>query len=309
MGGLTMDDLRARAWLSAVAEPGDPELGRAVQEFGAPEVVDRLLTSRSTLARGESRRARLLAVDVDAVFERAAAVDAELLIPGGPGWPTTLDDLADEAPMCLWVRGSVALRPAVARSVAIVGARASTAYGDEVAAVLGADLATEGWTVVSGGAYGIDARGHRGALAAGGITVAVLACGIDVAYPRGNEDLLTRIAADGALVTEAPPGAAPHRHRFLVRNRLIAAMSRGVVVVQAAARSGSLSTARWARALGRPVMGVPGPLWVAASAGVNQAIRTGEAVLISSASDVIDELRIDGADRPGSVQAPALPLG
>ena len=159
----------------------------------------------------------------------------------------------------------------VDRSVAIVGSRASTAYGEHVAGELGHQLAERGWTVVSGGAFGIDAAAHRGALAAEAPTVAVLACGVDRPYPAAHGALLHRIAETGLLVSEWPPGAAPHRHRFLVRNRLIAALTRGTVVVEAAARSGAQATARRARKLGRQVLVVPGPVTSAMSVGLPRA--------------------------------------
>jgi DNA processing protein len=160
---------------------------------------------------------------------------------------------------------------------------------------LGADLARAGWTVVSGGAFGIDSAAHRGALAVGGLTAAVLACGVDVAYPPSNDGLFARIGGDGLLVSEVPPGAAPHRTRFLVRNRVIAALTRGTVVVEAALRSGSLSTAAVAERLGRPVLGVPGPVSSSMSAGVHRLLRGG-AELVTTAAEVIEVLGDLGAD-------------
>jgi DNA processing protein len=186
----------------------------------------------------------------------------------------------------------------VDRSVALVGSRASTAYGEHVAGDLAHRLGERGWTVVSGGAYGIDAAAHRGALAAGAPTVAVLACGVDRVYPSGNGALLERIAQDGLVVSEWPPGAAPHRHRFLVRNRLIAALTRGTVVVEAAARSGARATARRASRLGRPVMAVPGPVTSAMSVGCHELVRDRElgAVLVTSAAHVLEEVGRLGED-------------
>ena len=156
-------------------------------------------------------------------------------------------------------------------------------------------LAAAGWSVVSGGAFGIDAAAHAGALAAGGVTVGVLACGVDVAYPPRHEALFARIGADGALVSEVPPGAAPHRTRFLVRNRVIAALTRGTVVVEAALRSGALATARAAERLGRPVLAVPGPVTSPMSAGVHRELRSG-ALAVTCASEVIEAVGVLGAD-------------
>ena len=167
--------------------------------------------------------------------------------------------LAPVPPVGLWVRGPARLDELADRSVAIVGSRASTAYGEHVAGELGHQLGERGWTVVSGGAFGIDAAAHRGALAAEAPTMAVLACGVDRPYPAAHGALFDRIAETGLLVSEWPPGCAPLRHRFLVRNRLIAALTRGTVVVEAAARSGAQATARRARMLGRAAPGRPGP--------------------------------------------------
>jgi DNA processing protein len=196
------------------------------------------------------------------------------------------------------------LGEACRRSVAVVDARASTAYGEYVASELGLGLAERGWTVVSGGAYGIDGAAHRGALAVDGPTVAVLACGVDVAYPRGHTALIERIAQTGLVVSEWPPGCAPMRYRFLVRNRVIAAVTAGTVVVEAAVRSGALSTANRARELDRHVMAVPGPVTSAMSAGTNQLLRQPDVMCVTGVGDVLDLVGAIGADL---APAPAIP--
>ena len=178
----------------------------------------------------------------------------------------------------------------VRRSVAVVGARACTPYGEHVAAEIGAGLADRGWTVVSGGAYGIDAAAHRGALAVDAPTVAVLACGVDVAYPAAHDRLLATVRAVGVVVSELPPGARPTRRRFLDRNRVIAALARGTVVVEAAVRSGALNTAGHAEGLSRTVMAVPGPVTSATSAGCHELLRTRAAALVTDAADVLDQV-------------------
>lgn len=285
----------ARAALSRLAEPNDPVLAALVEEQGAEQVLAAVRGGDATLPGLAHYRARLAGLDPAADLERAAAVGARLVCPGDGEWPTQLDDLSrlhdgqgpSAAPLALWVRGPEDLRLAALRSVAVVGARAATGYGGYVAAELGSGLADRGWTVVSGGAHGIDAASHRGALAAGGLTVAVLACGVDVAYPRGHDALLARIAADGLVVSELPPGCHPTRARFLDRNRLIAALSRGTVVVEAALRSGALSTATWARRLDRVRMGVPGPVTSDVSAGVHREVRERGAALVTGAADVV----------------------
>ena len=189
--------------------------------------------------------------------------------------------------MALWVVGSARLDDMAQRAVAIVGTRACTAYGEHVAADLAAGLVERDVTVVSGGAYGIDGAAHRATLATDGFTVAVLAGGIDIPYPSGHAALLHRIGQDGLVVSEYPPGVRPARHRFLTRNRLVAALSGATVVVEAGARSGAANTAAWARGLGRPVCAVPGPITSAASVGCHALLRD-EANLVTRAADVVE---------------------
>ncbi|WP_454049173.1 DNA-processing protein DprA [Cellulomonas sp. Marseille-Q8402] len=237
--------------------------------------------------------------------ERAVAVLAglggTLLVPGRPGWPRRLDDLGPAAPLCLWVRGDPDLGGATERSAAVVGARAATSYGERVAADLGAGLAERSVAVVSGGAFGIDVAAHRGTLAAGGVTVALLAGGIDRPSPAGNLDVLERLADEGgALVAECPPGTVPSRSRFLHRNRLIAALAGATVVVEAAWRSGALSTAARAVDLLRPVGAVPGPVTSMASAGCHRLLRDGAAVCVTDADEVVELICGDGGVVPGA---------
>ena len=213
-----------------------------------------------------------------------------LICPGDPEWPEQLADLGDEQPYALWLRGTADLRFNCLRSVAIVGSRAATAYGSYVAAEFAASVAARGWAVVSGGAFGIDASAHRGALGADGVTVAVLACGVDVPYPGGHAELLDAIAAQGVIVSEWPPGRTVSRLRFLVRNRVIAALATGTLVVEAGQRSGALNTARHARDLGRRLMAVPGPVTSDLSAGCHHIIRDWQGTLVTSAAEVIEHL-------------------
>jgi DNA processing protein len=227
--------------------------------------------------------------DLDPVRDVATLrrLGGRVLVPDDEEWPAGVQDLA-VPPICLWVLGPASLAGLQARSVALVGARAATTYGEHVARDLGYGLAERAFAVVSGLAYGIDAASHRGALAAEGTSVAVVAGGLDRTYPRGNEALMRRLASDGAVVSEVPPGSAPSRSRFLQRNRLIAAMSTGTVVVEAAWRSGSLSTARAAAALGRPVGAVPGPTTSMTSVGCHALVRSGAAVLVTDAGEVAE---------------------
>ena len=241
---------------------------------------------------------RLAEAEPERDLERAAAAGARFVIPGDDEWPEQVEILADAGqlsrragvPFGLWVRGPANLRRALARSVAMVGARACSSYGEHVAAELSSGLADNGVTVVSGGAYGIDAAAHRGALAASGLTVAVLACGVDVSYPKSNSALFSRIVEDGLVVSELPPGCSPTKLRFLARNRLIAAGTLGTVVIEAAVRSGALNSAGWAEQCGRAVLAVPGPITSRMSEGSHLLVRERDAVLVTSVADIIEAI-------------------
>lgn len=237
-------------------------------------------------------RRRLGKLDPARIHDRAGDMGMRVLVPGDPQWPTALEDLGEAAPHCLWVHGPGDLAALVAAgSVAMVGSRASSPYGNDCARTLAHEVAGHGYTIVSGGAYGIDAAAHRGALAApGGATVAVLAGGADRLYPATNEGLLAAIRARHLLVSEAPPGTVPARWRFLSRNRLIAALSQVTVVVEAAWRSGALSTANRATDLRRVLAAVPGPITSPTSAGCHKILRSGQAVLVTEAQDVCELL-------------------
>jgi DNA processing protein len=195
----------------------------------------------------------------------------------------------------------------------VVGSRAATAYGSYVASEFAASVAARGWAVVSGGAFGVDASAHRGALGADGVTVAVLACGVDVPYPVGHTELLTAVAAQGVIVSEWPPGRTVSRLRFLVRNRVIAALATGTLVVEAGERSGAVNTARHARDLGRRLMAVPGPVTSDQSAGCHRIIRDWQGTLVTTAAEVIEHLSPVGATleltNPPPVTHPGAPVG
>lgn len=303
MGGLTPDESaerRARMRLSQLGEPGDQRLGALVQEASATAVLERIEGGDRTIPGIEHLLARE-SVDPLDPGRRLDAAGGRFLVPGDGEWPTQLQALGAAGPLGLYVVGGD-LRLAAVRSVAVVGSRAASEYGANVASEIATDLALRGWAVVSGGAYGIDAAAHRGALVASGTTVAVLACGVDTAYPRGHTDLFDRIISEGGvLVAELPPGTTPTKPRFLQRNRVIATLTRGTVVVEAQLRSGALNTAAHARRLTRPVMVVPGPVTSANSAGGHRLIREDETVrLVTDAGEVIEEVGLIGelADRP-----------
>jgi DNA processing protein len=320
---------RARAWLSRVTEPGTIDFWRFVDAVG-PVAAARLVRSGRAPERIRSLvGARAQQDETLADLRRAERCGARLIVPEDDEWPAMPlhaltvavagepDDhrhqsdrtLAPVPPVALWARGPARLDELVERSVAIVGSRASTAYGEHVAAELGHQLGERGWTVVSGGAFGIDAAAHRGALAADAPTLAVLACGVDRPYPAAHGALFSRIAETGLLLSEWPPGCAPLRHRFLVRNRLIAALTRGTVVVEAAARSGAQATAKRARRLGREVLVVPGPVTSAMSVGCHELLRDTEtqATLVASVGHVIEAvggIGVDLADPPDRRSGP-----
>jgi DNA processing protein len=296
-------DRRARVALGRLGEPGDPRLASLVAELGAAEVADYLRAERDASGLATDVAARLRGLDPDGDLDRAARLGIRFVCPGDEEWPRRLSDLdhAEQlnrrggAPLGLWVRGAGRLDRLAARSVSVVGSRSATTYGAGVAGEIAAHLAGEGVTVVSGAAYGIDQAAHRGALAVRGPTVAVLACGVDRAYPAAHRDLLDYIATTGVVVSEVPPGCAPTKLRFLARNRMIAAVSLGTVVVEAAVRSGALNTANWASLVNRPVMGVPGPVTSAPSEGVHELIRSRDATLVTRGSDVLELVSPAGA--------------
>lgn len=280
------DELLARVAWSRLAEPGDLVAATLVRERGPVEALRAVVAGSATpLARYLTRLPR---VDPGRDVAVAHRCGAAVLRPGDPDWPTGVQDLA-APPFCLFVRGDTRLLSRLSEAgVAMVGARASTPAGEATALELAAGVAEAGFVVVSGAAYGIDAAAHQGALAAGRPTVAVLAGGVERAYPPRNAALIARIATDGAVVAEVPPGSAPTRTRFLQRNRLIATMTAGTVVVEAGLRSGSLNTARTAADHLRPVGVVPGSVRSPMSAGCHQACRDGYAVLVTDSDEVLE---------------------
>jgi DNA processing protein len=293
-----------RLELSLMTEPGHPRLAALVTTHGAVATREWIHaadgpsspTWRTALGRDLRSRAEQL-------LTSAVGTDRRWVCPGDDEWPTPLDDLVHVeslqdrggVPLGLWVRGPHRLA-SLGDAVAVVGSRACTEYGARVAGDIGADCADRGTAVVSGAAFGIDAAAHRGALALGGVTVAVLACGVDVAYPNAHERMIERIAAEGLVVSELCPGTRPSRVRFLARNRVIAALATGAVVVEAARRSGALNTLHWASRLGRVTMGVPGPVTSTTSHGVHQVIRDGGALLVTSGSEVAEAVGPLGSD-------------
>ena len=303
------EEVAARVALTWLAEPGNRAIWTMVQQIGAPATLDVLLAGQardaslrtgvaSRTANGDARRL------AEAAVRRAERLGARIVIPSDDEWPAGVDALATlepntpgrvnrdvRPPLCVWVQGAWPLRETLERSVAVVGARAATGYGTHVATDLAYGLAEHDWTVVSGGAFGIDAQAHRAALTAGGRTVAVLACGLDRPYPVGNAAMFEQIAESGLLMSEWPPGSDPLRHRFLIRNRVIAAAAAGTVLVEAAARSGAMQTMSRTVALNRRAMVVPGPVTSAMSVGCHELLRRyPETTVVTGLPHVLEEV-------------------
>ncbi|MGA5544135.1 DNA-processing protein DprA [Mycobacterium sp. NPDC051198] len=294
---MTDEVRRAWAYLSRVAEPPCAELAAFVAQVGPVEAADRVKSgdvAPELLSRVEARREFDCAVRDLEVLDR---MGGRLITPGDDEWPllrfqalgVKKDPKRSNAypPLVLWACGPVRLDEVTERAAAIVGTRAATAYGEHVTADLAAGLVEREVTVVSGGAYGIDGAAHRAALACEGMTVAIVAGGIDNPYPAGHSALFHRIRQECLLVSEYPPGVAPGRLRFLTRNRLVAALSGATVVVEAGLRSGAANTAGWAKLLGRSVCAVPGPVTSAASAGCHALLRGG-ATLVGRAEEIVE---------------------
>ena len=303
-----------RVAIAHLTEPGDVRVAALVEHLGAATVHEGLVRQLDLEGLGADASARLASSEPERALEEAHRAGIRFVVPGDHEWPAAVDGLHDAPPverhggrpLGLWVRGPLGLDELTA-TVAVVGARAATTYGTDLTHRMAADLAEGGHVVVSGAAFGIDQAAHRGALAADGRTVGVLACGADRVYPQAHARLIDHLVDEHCIVSETVPGGAPTRMRFLSRNRIIAALSRGTVVVEAAYRSGALNTANWAGRLDRCLMGVPGPVTSAASAGVHQLIRESGALLVTEASEVLEVLapagqhltrRARGADRP-----------
>jgi DNA processing protein len=314
------NELLSWAYLSRVAEAPCAELAAFVARVGPVEAAERIKrgeVSDELFRRTQARRHEVHAAED---LRRLGRLGGRLVTPHDVEWPTiafaafrgvdTQRQPNGIVPLVLWAVGDQPLDDVAQRAAAIVGTRAATAYGEHVAAELAGGLCERNVAVVSGGAYGIDGAAHRSALSVDGITVAVPAGGVDVPYPAGHAALLRRIRAHGLVVSEYPPGVRPARHRFLVRNRLVAALSGATVVVEAGLRSGAANTAAWTRALGRVVCAVPGPVTSSASAGCHALVRSG-AELITRADEVVEIVGKAGelADHPQHPVSPWDGLG
>lgn len=305
---MTDDVRRAWAYLSRVAEPPCGSLVALVEEVGPEAAADMVRRQEfadgfEAVADGTVGRAQEDRAEAD--LAHIAHLGGRLVTPDDEEWPEQAlqrlaerlpsedteheDEVRELRPVALWVVGRGRLDELLERSVAMVGTRAPSSYGERVTDDFAGDLAAEGFTIVSGGAYGIDGAAHRAALAAEGTTVAFVAGGLDRPYPAGHAGLFRRIAETGLVASEYPPGGVPARHRFLNRNRIVGTATGGVVVVEAGFRSGTKNTATWARRRGVPVCAVPGPVTAATSVSCHQLIREG-AILVTRSAEVIEEV-------------------
>lgn len=285
-----MDTIDIDLVLASIDEPGSAPLHRAAVLTGRHRLVETLYAGGPDKPDRDWERWLSRLPKRDEIARLRAKCEAEgiaVLNPDSEHWPAATDDLT-APPVTLFVRGDASLLNQ--RSIGVVGARAATGYGTHIASEWSVQIAERGFIIVSGGAFGIDATAHRAALAAGGRTVAFLAGGLDRYYPAAHDELLNRVAHNGAVVSEVPPGVSPTKWRFLQRNRLIAANSEATLVVEAGLRSGSLNTVSHANLMQRMVWAVPGPIASVASAGCHHIIKEKRALLAASPQDIFDVL-------------------
>jgi len=279
------DELRARITLFAHIEGGIAFWTNEIFNRGAGLVVEKLRSGGYDIVKYEKLIKNIQASNPEKQYEEILATNSTFLYPGVPGWPSTLDELA-APPIGLVVKGNVEVL--TQKSLAIVGTRNPTPYGIRNASDFASGFVDREWAITSGGAYGIDSAAHKGALYAEGITIAVVAAGIDINYPAGNTRLFAEIVESGAIVSEVMPGCRAYPGRFLTRNRIIAALSTATLVVEAAFRSGSLRTARDASELMRPVMAIPGPINSPTSEGCHRLIGERAAEIVTSVTDAVE---------------------
>lgn len=307
------DPTEAWVYLNAVSSRPTAALWNLVEAHGPVEAVDRIMRRHVPPRVLRHTEARAATVEPAALLAKAAEVGAQFICPQDDRWPAaklealnmprfltdTDDDTRGDAlrPFGLWLRGG-SLKAWTSRPcVAIVGTRSATDYGRHVADAIATTCAHNGITVISGGAFGIDAAVHRGTLTAGGVTGAVLACGINTLYPAGNRGLLEAVIQSAGIVSEYPVGTETRRYRFPDRNRIIAALADLTVVVEAGTRSGALNTARHAADCHNPVLAVPGTITRGTSAGTNTLIARGDALMVTRPDDVVEFLGLHNVDR------------
>lgn len=281
------DDEQARLLLLAAIEGNSRFWTHEVSLYGAEEVIARLTRGDYDSAKqsAEKIRERIAAISFESLTEQLG--DSFLVTPKSDDWPLRLNDLV-APPFALIGVGQREILSRVELSLGIVGTRNPTQYGTKIAMEFSATLSDREWTIISGGAFGIDTAAHRGALLVEGETIAILGGGVKTVFPSGNDRLFAEIATHGLLLSEVLPSVPAAPHRFLIRNRLIAALSKGTLVVEAAHRSGSLRTARDAAELLRPVMAIPGPISSPSSEGCHRLINERKAELVSSVEEIME---------------------
>ena len=280
-----MKERAVRLALFAAIEGGATFWSREITERGVQSVFDRIKGNVYDSVKHAAIVEKVQSFESATAFQSIEKLGAHFIIPGDAHWPLRVDEL-ECPPIGLIVNGNIEILSNP--SLAIVGTRNPTPYGVRIAGDFAAGFVDREWDIVSGGAYGVDTAAHRGALVAEGRTIAVIASGIDLQYPSGNTRLFEEICENGAIVTEVMPGVPALPHRFLTRNRLIAALSQATLVVEAAFRSGSLRTARDAAELMRPVMAIPGPINSPSSEGCHRLIGERAAELVTSVPDAIE---------------------
>ena len=284
-----MNELEARALLFSAIEGGHSFWSREIYGTSALQTYEKLVSGGYDTIKYAQLLTDISSTSADQILTSIQNHGAQFIVPGDVHWPLKVEDLA-APPIALIVKGN--LESLQSDSLAIVGTRNPTNYGARIAGDFAAGFVDRAWSIVSGGAYGIDSFAHKGALIAEGATIAVIACGIDINYPAGNARLFAEICESGALVSEVMPGHKALPHRFLTRNRLIAAMSQATLVVEAAFRSGSLRTARDAAELMRPVMAIPGPINSPTSEGCHRLIGERAAEIVTSVADAVEFIGI-----------------
>ena len=278
-------------------EPTDPVVVASLEKWDALQVVEQIKRGVIKNRIRPETAHKIANFSVSRERDYAHSIGANIVTRGDIGWPTQLEKLNGDEPWALWSLGSANFRLLSARSLSIVGTRACTTYGSGIARSWAAEFATEGLTVISGGAIGIDVAAHQGALDVEAPTICILAGGVESRYPRANEAVFGKILESGAIVSESPPREAPRRQRFLSRNRLIAGLSEASLIVEAANRSGTETTARRAHEMNRLVMGVPGSVHSPASEGVHELIRSGTALLVHSPGEVLELMSARSANQ------------
>lgn len=274
---VNLSESECRYLLAQICEPGETRINKMTNEYSFQEIINK------PILLPDVYKSKFKNLDIARILKTFD--QANFITPEHPNWPNQLNDLGERRPLGLWYQGNIlGMNPI---SLAIVGARSASTYGQNIAADLAMQLANLKIDVVSGGAFGIDAAAHQGALVGKGFTIAVMAGGVDVHYPKTNSRLFESIKQTGVLISEVPPGTAPIRHRFLTRNRIIAALGFATLVVEARIKSGAMSTAGEATAIGRDVMAVPGSIFAASSAGCHQLIRDG-AILVSDVKEICE---------------------